>query len=295
METIDTLDADITDLQDRIATLHAQRANLTSILLSQPHLPARLQTNNNTTSSAQRLFNQQATRNAENIHRACASVTAYKVQDPDPYAANNGHILGISIDVSIQGRFVETYHILLSVSPKRSLRVHKHTIPPCIPLQQLANKYLPISGKDGQEEVPEQDLVRFGRAVRKELTAWHLRTKAVEEMKKEANIPAAKNKDTSTIGQCLNAFVSEDEESEDGEDHDEGVEAVGSRIKDIEADAAVRQITVTWTDRKTVVMSVTKDGRVEKAVSRAKDGSRDAALSRKAVGPLTGLLRRLMA
>ncbi|OAL05705.1 hypothetical protein IQ06DRAFT_289810 [Phaeosphaeriaceae sp. SRC1lsM3a] len=300
MATIDELDSDISDLHARIATLQAHRSNLASVLLSQPHLSARLQTSNQTNSPGdltQRAIEKQTKRNLENIHRACAGVTAYKVKDPDPNAINNGNILGVSIDVAIGGRFIETYHVLLNWRSKdggRTLKIHKHTIPPCIPLQQLVNKWLPTSGKDADVD-PEQDLVSFGRLLRRELVSWHMRLSAVEDLKKEAGLngqrsKAVKDSELETTGKVLNAFVSDDESSSEAE---EDVEDGPVRILDIECDAAVRQITITWTDRRVAVMNVTKDGRVEKAVCRARDGSRDAAMSRKAVGPIAGLVRRL--
>ena len=67
-----------------------------------------------------------------------------------------------------------------------------------------------------------------------------------------------------------------------------------TRILDIEADAAVRQVTVTWSDGRTALLVVTKDGRVEKAICRTRGGGRDGVLGTKAVGPLSGLLRRLL-
>lgn len=302
MATIDELDSDINDLHARIATLQAHRANLSSVLLSQPHLAARLQTPNQqskSTEAAQRAIEQQSKRNLENIYRACAGVTAYKVKDPDPNAINNGNILGVSIDVAIGGKFIETYHMLLnwrSRDENRVMKIHKHTIPPCIPLQHLVNKWLPTSGKDVETD-PEQDLVRFGRLLRKELVSWHMRVKAVEDMRKEAGLSEqtssedndAANKDP---GKVLNAFVSDDEASDAEED---AVEDGPVRILDVESDAAVRQVTVIWSDRRVAFMNITKDGRVEKAVCRARDGSRDAATGRKAVGPMVGLIRRLKA
>ncbi|KAF1838511.1 hypothetical protein BDW02DRAFT_564871 [Decorospora gaudefroyi] len=303
METIEQLDEDISELHTRIATLQAHRANLSSILLSQPHLAARLQRGaerDNSTENTQRVFTAQSKRNLENIYRACAGVTAYKVRDPDPHAPNNGNILGISIDVSLGGRFVETYHVLLSVGAKgekKVLRVHKHTIPPCIPLLQLANKWLPVSGKD-KEMNSEQDLVRFGRLLRKELVGWHMRVNAVEGLREEAGLTKARGKSedvgSALIGKVLNAFVSDDDASSDVEE-DEEEEHGTSRIRDIEADAGARQITITWSDKQTAVMSISKDGRVEKAVCRARDGSRDVILARKAIGPVAGLVRRLIA
>ncbi|KAH9868213.1 hypothetical protein J1614_007285 [Plenodomus biglobosus] len=310
METTESLDADISALRTRLATLHAHRANLSSILLSQPHLsshlqlpsqPSKTKTPTPTPSATARdIISQQATRNTTNIYRACAGVTAYKVQDPDPHAINGGTILGISIDVSLGGKFIETYHVLLNYREregKKLLRVHKHTIPTCIPLQQLANKFLPVGGggKDGQVvEETEQDLVKFGRALRRELVGWHLRMGALEAMRKEVDIEQGKrqkDENVEEMGRVLNAFMSDDDASSDIE------EEVSRPLKivDIEADAAVRQITVRWSDRRTAFMSITKDGRVEKAVCRLKDGTRDVALGRKAVGPMTALLRRLTA
>jgi central kinetochore subunit Mal2/MCM21 len=301
MATIDDLDSDINDLHARLATLHAQRANLASVLLSQPHLSARLQSPNSSSKSsetAQRAIEQQSKRNLENVYRACAGVTAYKVKDPDPNAINNGNILGVSIDVAIGGTFIETYHVLLNWRSRdegRLLRIHKHTIPSCIPLQHLVNKWLPTRGKD-EELDPEQDLVRFGRLLRKELVAWHMRVKAVEDAKKEAGLSSNKsrenNDDFEGPGKVLNAFVSDDEASSDAE---EDIADGPVRILDIESDAAVRQITIAWSDRRLAVLTVSKDGRIEKAVCRARDGSRDAAMARKAIGPIIGLVRRLKA
>lgn len=176
------------------------------------------------------------------------------------------------------------------------LRVHKHTIPPCVALQQLANKWLPVSAKDSEDaEAAEQDLVRFGRALRKELVGWHLRMKAMEGLREEAGFSGAERREQSgkSQGQVLNAFASDDEDG--SSDVEEGDDAGLARILDIEADMGVRQITVTWSDRRTASINVTKDGRIEKAVCRSKDGSRDIAMSRKAIGPLSGLIRRLKA
>jgi central kinetochore subunit Mal2/MCM21 len=301
MATIQDLDADINDLHARIATLQAHRSNLASVLLSQPHLSARLQTPNHkskSSSAAQRAVERQSKRNLENIYRACAGVTAYKLKDPDPNAINNGNILGVSIDVSIGGKFIETYHVLLNWRERignRLLKIHKHTIPPCIPLQHLANKWLPTSWKDAEID-PEQDLVRFGRLLRKELVSWHMRVKAVDDLKQEAGISSLKPRDANdgevaNAGQTLNAFVSDDEASSDVEE--DGIEDGPVRILDIENDAAVREITITWSDRRVAVMTVTKDGRIEKASCRARDGGRDISMSTKAIGPIGGLIRRL--
>ncbi|KAF1947234.1 hypothetical protein EJ02DRAFT_449824 [Clathrospora elynae] len=314
MATYEQLDADISDLHTRINTLKAHRANLSSVLLSQPHLAARLQTQPSPSTSnpdppevTQKVITQQSRRNLENIHRACVGVTAYKVSDPDPHAQDHGNILGVRIDVALGGKFVETYHVLLNYiqnssegeEKKKSLRIHKHTIPACIPLQHLVNRWLQAGGKDGEMQV-HQNLIRFGRSLRKELVSYHLRQQTLHHLRTEAGLehrnPNNDDVGIAATGRVLNAFVSDDGHSSDTEEAEDEDEASNpARILDIEADTAVRQVTVTWSSRTTAVVCISKDGRVEKAVCRTKNGSRDEALSRKAIGPLRGLVRRLVA
>ncbi|KAH6620198.1 Cenp-O kinetochore centromere component-domain-containing protein [Boeremia exigua] len=289
MESAEQLDSDISELHARIATLKAHRANLSSVLLAQPHIAARLGND----AIAKRLIDHQSTRNLENTYRACAGVTAYKVKDPDPRAARNGDILGISIEVPVNGGFIDTYHVLLTVTDSNRLRIHKHTIPTSIPVQQLANKWLPqgTANGDGLKEA-EQDLVKFGRALRRELVSWHMRLQTVQDLRKEAMLPDADAGDDETDfisgGRVMNAFVSDDSSDAEEEDSNGPI-----RILDLEADAAVRQVTITWSDGRTALLAVTKDGRVEKATCRARGGGRDGVSSTKAIGPLSGLLRRL--
>lgn len=292
MESFEQLDSDISDLNNRIAILKAQRANLSSVLLSQPNIATRLGSD----ATAKRIIDQQHRRNLENTYRACAGVTAYKVKDPDPCAAHNGDVLGLSIEVPVNGGYVNTYHVLLAVRQQEKLgrlRIHKHTIPSCIPLQQLANKWLPQGAKEvDNAKVVEQDLVRFGRALRRELVSWHMRLQALQDLRLDAKLPDADVEDEEagfvSGGKVLNAFVSDD--SSDAEE-DDGEGPV--RISGIEADAAVRQVTITWSDGRTAITMVNKDGRIEKAICRARGGGRDSASSTKAIGPFNGLLHRL--
>ncbi|KAL1613190.1 hypothetical protein SLS60_001422 [Paraconiothyrium brasiliense] len=302
MATAEELDADISDLHDRIAALKAHRANLTSILLSQPHLPARLEQrpvlHERNRRNAVKAMQKQSDRNLENIYRACAGVTAYKVKDPDPCAVDEGNVLGVRIEVSIGGRFVETYHVLFNrpnAAHKTMLKIHKHTIPPCIPLQPLANKWLPMA-KKGAEEPKEQNLVKFGRHLRKELVSWHMRLHTLEKLRKDAKVEDETQRTDgsnveSAVGTVLNAFVSDDDDSEE---EGPSSEAVGPlRISRIDADGAVREITITWSNGRVGVFKVTKDGEVDKAVVRTKEGTREILLGDKALGRIEGLVERL--
>jgi central kinetochore subunit Mal2/MCM21 len=302
MTTAETLDSEISDLHDRIAILRAHRANLASILLSQPHLPTRLEQRpvlheRNRRNAAKRV-QRQSNRNLENVYRACAGITAYKVKDPDPCAVDNGNVLGVRIEVSIGGSFVEAYHVLLNrpnAAHRNMLKIHKHTVPPCIPLQSLANKWLPVTKKSA-EEPREQDLVKFGKHLRKELVSWHLRLEALEKLRKDAMVPGqtARREGPNVEpepGMVLNAFVSDDEDSEEDDHLNEQDGAL--KISGIDGDAAVREITVTWSNGSVGIFKVTKDGEVDKAAVRTKEGMRETSLSSKALGRIEGLLQRL--
>lgn len=298
MATIEDLDVEIGDLRARVANLQARRANLSSILLSQPQLLSRLEQrpvlHERNRRSAAKLVEKQSKRNLENVYRACAGVTAYKVKDPDPYAVDDGNILGVRIEVSTGGSFIETYHVLFNrpnTRHKNMLKIHKHTIPPCIPLQPLANKWLPMTGKDADHKV-EQNLVRFGRSLRKELVNWHLRLEALEKLREEAGLVAKEARQEGegpAVGKVLNAFVSDDEDSEDDGEFQRRCDGP-IQITDVEADAAVREITITWSDGRNGVVKVAKDGEIEKAAIRSKEGTRELALGRKVIGRIEGLI-----
>jgi central kinetochore subunit Mal2/MCM21 len=303
MTSIAELDAELGDIQSRISNLQARRANLASILLSTPHLSTRLQsgltTRRNQRDHAIQVSRQQSRRNLKSTYRACAGVTAYKVQDPDPNAVDNGNVLGVRIEVSVRSKYVETYHVLFnrpSATHETMLRVHHHTIPPCIPVRQLAEKFMPQTRRD-VGKTTEQHLIRFGRLLRKELVSWHLRTTAVEQLRIEAGLSDPKARERAlpkepAYGKVLNAFVSDDEEDLDEEDA-LNRQAGPIRITDIETDMAVRQITITWSHGQTAVFDVSKDGEIVRGVVKSAYGVRSHELGRMGMGRIEGLVRRL--
>ena len=304
MATVEELDGEIDDIRTRIEGLKAQRAQLASVLLSAPHLSTRLQQRPVADEQQRRnvteTIKKQTDRNLENVYRACAGVTAYKVQDPDPNAVDNGNILGVRIEVFVDGSFVETYHVLFnrpSTRHKSMLRIHRHTVPACIPIKQLANKHLPQSSRDAAKTT-EQDLVKFGRVLRKELVAWYLRTAAVEKLRKQAGIkgkdkPQRTGAEEASYGKVLNAFMSEDEDEEDDEFEVADKRERPISISDIESDLAGRQLSIIWSNGRTAAIELAKDGEITSCVVRAADGSRESGLERKAIGRIEGLLDRL--
>lgn len=145
----------------------------------------------------------------------------------------------------------------------------------------------------------EQKLVSFGKGLRKELVAWHLRTEAVEKLRAEAglgdrNVGEKEERRKPAIGKILNAFVSDDED-EDEEDAPRQRCDGPVKITEIEADMGVREISITWSNGQTGVLGVTKDGRINKAVVATADGVRVSELGRKALGRIEGLVQRMTA
>lgn len=306
---MDDLDKDLRDLRARISRLEAARTNLTTVLLSSPHLTTRLQqrpvTRPTMANKALKIVKKQANRNQQNLYRTCAGVTAYKVKDPDPNAVDNGNVLGVQIEVSVKGTFLPPYHVFFVRPDSREemrnvLRIHRHTVPTAIPLGHLAERYLPQPEK-GSAVAPVQNMEGLIRWLRRELVSWALRKAAFERLRDEAGLGLldAGNRDGLAIGKVFNAVPdSEDEEDDDHED----MEELGSRIRrrngpsrivDISANAAFREIVVEWSNGQVGRMVVNKDGQVEKGVVRTADGIRVSEMERKAVGRVEELVSRL--
>jgi central kinetochore subunit Mal2/MCM21 len=134
----------------------------------------------------------------ENLYRLGAGATLFSVRDPDPASIDNGRITGIRIEVFVNGRFLDPYYVLLNRlegaeedGPPR-LRIHRHTIPPCIPLPSIAAKYLPLpqgtvmlgrESSKGRNEMA-QNLSGFVRTLRRELIAYHGRLSKIQGVKR---------------------------------------------------------------------------------------------------------------
>jgi central kinetochore subunit Mal2/MCM21 len=135
----------------------------------------------------------QAHANISNLYRTCSGITVFRVQDPDPNAIDSGSVLGVQIEVfaTNERRFISPYYVLFN-KPEAddiSLKIHKHTIPTFIPIQQLAAKYLPLPDPAAalSTRQPSQNLPAFIRALRRELVSHHKRLSALTALK--ANLP----------------------------------------------------------------------------------------------------------
>jgi central kinetochore subunit Mal2/MCM21 len=184
-------------LMNAVESLRHRRSLLANTLLSKRKVQNRLR-HARSTASASSLpiisnaldqVETQAAANLSNLYRTCSGATAFRVRDPDPNAVDSGNVFGIRIDVfsTSERRFITPYYVLLNhpETDSDALKIHKHTIPPFIPVQQLATRYLPIPDPSTQSSDPAtaQNLPAFLRALRRELVSHHKRLAALEALK----------------------------------------------------------------------------------------------------------------
>ena len=293
------LDTDIATIRAQISLLRHRRKNLSSVLLSSPSITTRLQRASHSTkpplpslARALTVLSKQARHNQTALHRICAGATAYRVRDPDPHAVDEGRVLGIQIEVFVNRAFVPPYHLLLHRPSPASpaLKIHHHTIPPCVPLAPLAAAHLPQPSAAGDPARPAQTLPRLVRALRRELVAYHLRLAAVEKLRVEAGV-SGQTAEKEGLGDVLNAEMEMGMEMGRGGRRRRGQGR--GRVVAVVADAAVREVKFEWSSGLTARMKVSKDGVVEKVVARTAEGGRDWEVEKKGMGHLGGLFGRL--
>ncbi|PQE05490.1 cenp-o kinetochore centromere component protein [Rutstroemia sp. NJR-2017a BBW] len=215
----------------------------------------------------------QTAHNLENLYRACASITSFRIQDPDPNAVDGGHVLGLRIDVGNAGKFIRPYYIMLNKPyPKlAALRIHRHTVPPCIPLGILAAKYLPAPKiVEGIVKEKRQDLTTFVRRLRREITGYHLRISTIKHLRK--------------------AFSLDEPSGDKGKSKESVIADVSA------ADAEAKQIRIEWVDGSIGRCVVGIKGEVTKCVIVGEDG-RDRETERRILGGdrrMEGIADRLL-
>lgn len=198
--------------------------------------------------------------NQECLYRTCAGVTTFRVRDPDPNAVDDGKVLGIRFEAFASGKFLTPYYVFLNkpYAGSQLLRVHRHTFPPCIPLESLAARYLPTpSAGQSLEKIKKQNLSRFVRNLRKETAGYHNRASAVVEMRK--------------------SFGLDPKQGTKGKAKELGIRDVSA------ADAEVRQIRIDWVDGRIGRIVTDAKGNVENCIVLGEDG-RDRAVERQVIG-----------
>lgn len=183
-------------------------------------------------------------------------------------------MIGVRIEAFQGGRFVRPYYVFLNrpYGDKGILRVHRHTVPPCIPLAALAERYLPSPAKDGDVlKGKRQNLPRFVKALRGQIAGYHNRVAAIAGMRKAFGLEVKK-----------------------GKDKGKGRELVISDVS--AADAEARQIRLEWADGRIGRAVVDEKGVILKCVVIGEEG-RDRMTERTVLagdGRIEGIAERLL-
>ncbi|MCJ1420765.1 hypothetical protein MMC32_007124 [Xylographa parallela] len=240
-----SLDVEILQVRQQIQSLTHHRAALTAALLSSPSsqtLLARAKAQPSPSphvTTFEKRMKEQGRQNVQNSYRICAGATMFESHDPDPNAVDEGRIVGVRIEVFNRRTrtFRSPYYLLLNrPNPgSSSLRVHRHTVPQCIPLQHLVSKYLPsLTPSDGKPSGP-QNVARLVRDLRRELISYHLRQDAIV-----------------TIGEHRSLGV-------------DGEQQIG--VKEVKVvDAENRDMRIEWEDRTVGRVVIDNNGNLEKVV-----------------------------
>ncbi|KAK7757666.1 hypothetical protein SLS62_000043 [Diatrype stigma] len=303
LPTAEKLDDEITKLRAQVDSLKRDLQLHTTTLLTAEPIQQAITTpndNNDNNDLAAHAARQQAHKQ-QCLYRACASVTTFRVRDPDPAAVDGGRVLGLRFEVMARARFARPYFVLLnrpwtttttSAARNRNnsdqsgdyLRVHRHTVPACVPLAGLAARYLPpppsrraaaaAEDEDGDDDGGDddddrarrrrqqrrkhrQDLPAFVRTLRRELVRYHNRVGVIGDLRKAAGLEASskRRRSSSSANTTINNMMD-------------------PPIVDVSAaDAEAKQIRVEWGDGKSGRLVMGDDGEILKmVVVRGLDG-----------------------
>ncbi|KAK2600699.1 hypothetical protein N8I77_010214 [Diaporthe amygdali] len=260
------IDDEIADLKARVETLRGQVCLQASILLTTDSARHAI-TSDTSAQDLQERLEKQIAYDQHCLYRACAGITTFRVRDPDPNAVDGGNVLGVRIEVMTRSKFLRPYFVLLNrpysgnEQRKRFLRVHRHTVPACIPLSGLAARYLPApkpirsEGENG-EAIPEkrQDLSRFVRCLRRDIVRYHNRVSVIADLRRAVGL--------------------------DGKRRDAEELAESSSLLAISAaDTEAKQVRIDWKDGRSGRLVIGDDGDVVKLVVFG-DMGRDRELTR---------------
>ncbi|CEJ91275.1 hypothetical protein VHEMI06997 [[Torrubiella] hemipterigena] len=249
----DPLDQEIALLKRQVASLRKRLQVECSTILSagvtQDMIESDAATSYNDNSPRKKLAKRSSQQQAyiqQCAYRISTSVTAFKIHDPDPNAVDEGRVLGVRFEIMSAGQFLRPYYVMLNRPFERSrlLRVHRHTIPPAIPLSGLAARHLPPPKKGHGGREPKQDLDMFVKRLRREIMRHHNRLGVTADLRQSARVNEQARSDAETP-----AII------------DVGV-----------ADVEAKQIRLTWADDRTGRIVMDDDGKVLKFAIFGPDG-----------------------
>ncbi|KAJ4386433.1 hypothetical protein N0V93_009329 [Gnomoniopsis smithogilvyi] len=279
------LEEEIANLKARVESLKGQiQVQLNGLLTTESAREA-IESDESAKALKDRLEKQQAYKQ-QCTYRVCAGITTFRVRDPDPNAVDNGTVLGIRIEVMTRSKFIRPYFVFLnhpysgSEHKERLWRVHRHTVPSCVPLNGLASRYLPaprsgansVADIEGARVEKRQNLSRFVRTLRRELVRYHNRLAVMADMRKTLGLDG-KRKDAKELAERCPIF------------------AISA------ADNEAKQIRIDWKDGRSGRLVLNDDGEVTKAVVFG-DRGRDREVTRELLssgGRLEDVAQRLAA
>ncbi|KAM0333573.1 hypothetical protein ACHAQA_002238 [Verticillium albo-atrum] len=265
-ETSKELDLEIADLEEQVASLKRELKVQATTLVSSDHIRQILEDADAEPLLALReqlltRSNAQAAHDQQSLYRMGAAVTTFKMRDPDPNAVDGGKVLGIRFEIMSKSRFLRPYYVLLNrpYADSRHLRIHRHTVPPSIPLPGLAARHLPSPKPADAEAQTTQDLSRFVRTLRREIVRYHNRAAVIGDLGRAATL--LRGDDSATP------------------DEDRSTALVDVRA----ADAQAKQAELGWADGRTGRLVMNDDGQLEKLVVFRHD-ARDRETTRALAG-----------
>ncbi|CRK27039.1 hypothetical protein HYQ45_003909 [Verticillium longisporum] len=261
-ETSKGLEAEINTLREQVASLKKQVKTQATNLVISDTIRQLLHDGSNKTPFVLRekllaRSDAQAAHDQQSLYRMGAAVTTFRMRDPDPNAVDDGKVLGLRFEIMSKARFLRPYYVLLRrpYPDSRHLRVHRHTIPPCIPLSGLAARHLPAPGPADADAPTTQDLLRFARTLRREIVRYHNRAAVIGDLGRAA---AARLDSASVTPEA-----------------DRSTALVDVRA----ADAQAKQAELAWADGRTGRLVMDDDGQLEKLVV-FRDETRDRETTR---------------
>lgn len=189
------------------------------------------------------------------------------MRDPDPHAVDGGHVLGLRFEAMTRGQFLQPYYVMLNrpyAEHGQILRVHRHTVPPAIPLSGLAARYLPGPKKQELREgnnspsPPPQDLERFVKSLRREIMRYHNRLGVSADLRRSLGAHSNSSKTATSSPPPSNAII------------DVSI-----------ADTEAKQIRLTWADERNGRLVMDDDGKVIKFVVFGATDGRDWETTRR--------------
>lgn len=299
----DSVDDEIAQVRAEIKNLTHRRKLLASSLLSSTKVQSLLSDKQNPAPTAPQADSDNATttplnladlqqQSQSNAYRLAFGVTSFPFTDPSPELQAKNPLLGIRIDICDRlGKFDSPYYIfcIRASDVGQELRVHRHTIPALVPLQQYEELYLPLKssatpedegyggsedcrpGNDDSDNGPgtkKQDLHGFVARVRHDLVSWRLRQEAAEMLKENLDLPTSESKEKTSDADTKSAEQTTNPDTLTNEDEDDEEEEPAGKfnITSLSAEGVdARQIRIIWSDSSIGRLKISDNGMVEKA------------------------------